>query len=179
MVVVRQAQQSETRPSSWPSGGKFLLYCAGLSLLALVGLVVFRGGPFEFKASREGVTLSSPLNPGAGEASRATREAESETLKKRVEETKADRPATEGAPFTGRWHGYGSMYAVEQYGAMVSLVEQTNGIISSAATGAVQGDRAFLQAQNLVGLQFPIVLERNGRQLQILAMGQVLTLEPD
>lgn len=177
--MAREERQSETRLSFWPSGGKFLLYCAGISLLALVGLVVFRGGPFEFKASREGVALSSPLNSHAGEASPATREGESENLKKRAEETRADRPATEGAPFTGRWHGYGSMYAVEQYGTMVSLVEQTNGVISSAATGAVQGDRAFLQAQNLLGVQFPIVLARNGRQLQIMAMGQILTLEPD
>jgi len=28
-------------------------------------------------------------------------------------------------------------------------------------------------------VQFPAVLERNGRQLQIMAMGQVLTLDPD
>ncbi len=172
-------QQSETRPSSWPSGAKFLLYCAGISLLALVGVVAVRGGPFEFKASSEGVALSSPISPHAGEAPAATREAASEALQKRVEEAKPNRPATEGAPFTGRWHGYGSQYAVEQYGMMVALVEQTNGVISTAASGAVQGDRAFLQAQNLVGMQFPIVLERNGAQLQIAAMGRVLTLDPD
>jgi hypothetical protein len=176
MVVARQ---SDAGSSSWPSGGKFLLYCAGISLLALVGFVVLRGRPFEFKANNEGVAFASPLTPGAGEAPREVREAESETLKKRVEETKVDRPVTEGAPFNGRWQGYGSTYVVEQHGTMVSLVEQTNGVISAAATGAVENDRAFLQAQNLLGLQFPIVLERHGRQLEIMALGQVLTLEPD
>jgi hypothetical protein len=65
MAAVGNSEKSESANKNWPSGISFLLYCAGISLVLLVGYVIFSGKGFDFSASDKGVAFKSALNQGA------------------------------------------------------------------------------------------------------------------
>ncbi|HTV19812.1 MAG TPA: hypothetical protein VMG12_14100 [Polyangiaceae bacterium] len=167
--------------SRWPSGLTFLLYCAGLSLLALVGYVVTHGEGFKFTAGTEGVGLESvktPLNQSTVSVDSSTQAVRSKELDEQFQEATRTPAVAQTGPFNGRWMGNGSTYLVEQHGADVALQELTNGIVTSVAQGTAVQNQATLTAVNIIGLSFPIVITLQGKQALLSAFGNTFTLDP-
>ena len=59
------SEKSDSGASRWPTGTAFLMYCGGISLILLVGYVIFSGKGFDFSANEKGIAFKSALNQGA------------------------------------------------------------------------------------------------------------------
>lgn len=81
-------EPSPSNAARWPSGISFLLYCAGLSLVLLVGYVIFSGKGFDFSANDKGVAFRSALNQGGEATNPAQREEKSAEFQEKFEEVK-------------------------------------------------------------------------------------------
>jgi hypothetical protein len=165
----------------WPSGLTFLLYCAGLSLLVLVGYVVTRDDGFKFTAGKEGVgleTIKTPLNQNAVPVDPATQAERSKELDETFQEATRSPSTAQRGPFNGRWAGNGSTYLVEQHGSDVALQELTNGIVTSVAQGTAVENQATLAAVNITGLTFPVTITLQGKRASLSAVGNTFMLDP-
>lgn len=56
------SEKPSSHSTRWPTGTSFLLYCAGISLIFLVGYVIFSGKGFDFSATEKGIAFRSALN---------------------------------------------------------------------------------------------------------------------
>ncbi len=81
-------EKTTSNTGRWPTGMSFLLYCAGISLVLLVGYVIFSGKGFHFSANGEGVAFRSALNQGGEETNSAKREEKSAEFQEKFEQIK-------------------------------------------------------------------------------------------
>jgi hypothetical protein len=87
------SEKSESSTNRWPSGIAFLMYCAGISLVLLVGYVIFSGKGFDFSANDKGVAFKSALNQGGVSGNPEVRAEKSNEIKERFEQASHAVPA--------------------------------------------------------------------------------------
>lgn len=200
----KKSKPVEQPKSNLPSGMTFLLYCAGLSLLGLVGYVIVSGKQFNFTAGEKGIEFKTALNREGVPSDPVVRSAKSEEIREKfaaaaailseppaspihseskVRHTRAveDNYAPEAKPevtnFNGTWVGNGSSYGFQQNGTNLALIETTNGVATSYAQGTINGKSATMTAVNISGLTFPITVEMKAHRLYLTAMGNSFALD--